>query len=156
MGREQRRIRIIRPRLQLRLIASFLGITALALILQYVVFVHFLSDVAARYPDQGAHMLADMAPKLGLVLGLSFGLLLPVTLLVGVLVTHRIAGPVHRLESYLGQVLAGSAREDCRLREGDELQELCGLINQVTATARQEATARSPETSPPALQRSVA
>jgi hypothetical protein len=53
-------------------------------------------------------------------------------------------------------VLAGSAREDCRLRQGDELNELCGLINQVTATARAQASAKGPGTTAPLAQRNVA
>lgn len=146
--RHRRRFRIIRPRLQLRLIGSFFGIAALALLLQYLAFLWMVADAAVDMPAVAAAVAANAA----WVLAGSFALLLPLTLLVGVLMTHRIAGPVYRLETFLKQVESGEAREDCRLRKGDELQELCALVNQATAARRAHngGEALKPEKSPSA------
>jgi hypothetical protein len=82
-------------------------------------------------------------PELPLeILLVSFGMLLPLTIAVGILVTFRIAGPVYRFEKYLQQVIDGEAVGPCRIRNGDEFTELCDLINQATAVVR---AARAPE-----------
>lgn len=157
--RHRRRFRIIRPRLQLRLIGSFFGIAALALLLQYLAFLWMVADAAVDMPA----LAAAAAVNAGWVLAGSFAVLLPLTLLVGVLITHRIAGPVYRLETFLKQVESGEAREECRLRKGDELQELCALVNHATAARRAQnagdalAPARSADpNAPPAAHRGQA
>jgi hypothetical protein len=132
----RRRFRLIRPGLQLRLIGAFFGISALSLVLQYFVFLRVLSHAAEKLPSDGALLLPAVHTDLLLVLGLSFGLLAPATFVIGVLVTHRVAGPLYRFETYLRQVLAGEMRAPCRLRHGDELNELCELINRATQSAR--------------------
>ena len=80
----------------------------------------------------------------GVLLGMllaSFGVLVPITFVAGVVLTHKVAGPIHRMQVFLNQTLRGAKPADCRLRESDELQEFCALINQVTAPMRQRETA---------------
>jgi signal peptidase II len=72
------------------------------------------------------------------ILLVSFGMLLPLTIAVGILVTFRIAGPIYRFESYIKSVLRGEEVGPCRIRMGDEFQELCELLNQVTAALREQ------------------
>jgi hypothetical protein len=139
MLHRRRRFRLIRPRLQLRLIGAFFGVSALSLVLQYLVFVRVLAAAAQRLPTDGELLMPALHGDLLFVLALSFGLLAPATFVIGVLVTHRVAGPVYRFETWLKQVLAGETRADCRLRQGDELTELCELLNRATATVRAEA-----------------
>jgi signal transduction histidine kinase len=67
------------------------------------------------------------------ILIFTFGLVMPLIFAVGVLITHRIAGPVYRFEQYLGQVARGEEVGPCRIRSGDELQDLCDVINDATA-----------------------
>ena len=79
-----------------------------------------------------------------MILGLSFGLLLPFTFAIGVLITFRVAGPVHRFYVYLAQVIRSEEVGPCRLRKGDDLQELCELINKATEPIRRQQTKSSP------------
>lgn len=132
----RRRFRLIRPKLQLRLILAFFGVSTLSLVLQYLVFLRVLAGAAEKLPNDGPILVPALHGDLWLVLALSFGLLAPATFVIGVLVTHRIAGPVYRFETWLKQVLAGETRADCKLRDGDELTDLCELLNQATATLR--------------------
>lgn len=144
MSSNQRRFRIVRPRLQLRLIFSFLGIAVLALLLQYVLFARMVVETARTLPNDSAILVSSLATDLAVVLLLSVLVLLPITLLIGVLITHRIAGPITRLERYLKEVLAGKEREACRLRKGDELQEMCELVNQATLPLRERQGSAGP------------
>ena len=135
-GKERRRIKLIKPRLQLKLIGVFAGLSALGFLMQSLHVGLRLSELAANVPEGGPYLMAVM-PELPLeILTVSFGMLLPLTVAVGILVTFRIAGPLYRFEQYLGQVIRGEQVGPCRLREGDELQKLCDLINQATEPVR--------------------
>jgi hypothetical protein len=132
-GRERRRIKLIKPRLQLKLVGVFVGLSGLGFLLQSLHVGLRLSELAASVPEGGTYLMAVM-PELPLeILLVSFGMLLPLTIAVGILVTFRIAGPVYRFEKYLQQVLRGEEVGPCRIRKGDEFVELCELINQVTS-----------------------
>ncbi len=147
MSNHKRRIRLVRPRLQLRLIASFTGVALLALALQYMVFLRVLAETALALPNDGPALMTQVTGRLGLVFVVTALVLLPATFVVGLMVTHRIVGPIYRFERYLAQVIARETTEPCRLRQGDELNELCELINGATAPlrARDERSAASPE-----------
>lgn len=49
--------------------------------------------------------------------------------LAGVVVTHRIAGPVHKMKRLLGELAKGHFRVVARLRKGDELKEFFDTFN---------------------------
>jgi hypothetical protein len=56
----------------------------------------------------------------------------PIILLIfvaGIIITHRIAGPVYTIETKLDKALRGEEIQLIRLRKGDELQELADKIN---------------------------
>lgn len=134
----RRRIKLIKPKLQLKLVGVFVGLSALGFLLQSLHVGLRLSELAASIPEGGTYLMAVM-PELPLeILLVSFGMLLPLTVAVGILVTFRIAGPVFRFEKYLKAVIRGEEVGPCRIRQGDEFQELCELINQATASLREQ------------------
>ncbi len=136
IGKERRRIKLIKPRLQLKLIGVFVGLSGLGFLIQSLHVGLRLSELATTVPEGGPYLIAAM-PELPLeILAVSFGMILPLTAAVGILVTFRIAGPVYRFERYLEQVMRGEEVGPCRLRKGDELQELCEMINKATETTR--------------------
>jgi len=137
MTKQPRRVKLVRPKLQLRLVLVFAGMCALSLTLQYLLFTNIVARVAAELPHDGSLLLEQVTDLLVAGFLASFGLLLPVVFVIGVLMTHRFAGPIHRFETYLAAVLRGEQREGCVLRKGDELGELCRLINEATRHLRQ-------------------
>lgn len=56
---------------------------------------------------------------------------LPVFMVLSVLLTHKLAGPVYRLEKSLKQIADGDLGLNVRFRPGDDLQELGVLLNQI-------------------------
>jgi signal peptidase II len=145
MAIHKRRIRIISPRLQLKLTLTFVGLTLLALMLQFIVFLKTMTSIAVSLPSDH-DVLMDAVPEvLVQSLLLTFCVVLPLVFLVGVLLTFRIAGPVYRFEAYLKQILRGENPGECKLRKGDQLNELCDLINQVTLPLREKLEAREPK-----------
>jgi hypothetical protein len=143
--RYKRRIKLIKPGLQLKITAMFMGVSATSLLLQYLLFSSQLANVATTLPDGGAVLLGLMPDLLIQVLFMSFAFLFPVMLCVGILSTFRIAGPVYRFERYLESVARGEEVGPCRIRRGDELWELCDKINEATAALRHRKDAAGAE-----------
>jgi hypothetical protein len=137
MATNQRRIKLIQPRLQLKLLSSFLGISALSLTLQFLLFTSSLSSIAADLPQDGDLVVEMIPEELLLILLISFGVMLPLTFFVGVIITFRVAGPLYRFEMFLKAIQRGEKPADCRIRRNDELQGFCELLNQATAPLRE-------------------
>lgn len=139
--RYRRRKKLIKPRLQLRLTGVFVGLTALSLLFQFVLFTSVLNEAAVALPND-AQVLLEAINRITLrVLAFSFLVFLPLTLGIGVLSTFRVAGPVYRFEQFLRAVARGERPRDFRLRRGDELKELAALINDATRPLREPRSA---------------
>ncbi|TAL11172.1 MAG: methyl-accepting chemotaxis protein [Nitrospirae bacterium] len=56
--------------------------------------------------------------------------LIPTAAAFSIYLTHRVAGPLFRVEHAAREMIRGNLALRIRLRKGDELQELAGLINE--------------------------
>jgi hypothetical protein len=135
---------LIRPGLQLRLILTFLGVASLALGLQFILFMSAVTEAAVGLPHDGLVLMERLNKLLLGVFLTSFGLLLPTLFGIGLVMTHRIAGPIYRFESFFNQILRGERPADVRLRHGDELQDFSQLVNAVTAPLRETSQVLAP------------
>ena len=99
----RRKVRLIRPNLQLRMTLTFVWLSALSLLLQYILFMSTLTKAALGLPNDGTVFLEQVNGILFGMLVASFGVLLPLTFGIGVILTHKIAGPVHRMQVFLNQ-----------------------------------------------------
>lgn len=96
-----------------------------------------LADVRARQDD-----IARDRRNLKLALlgsGLALVLLLAI---MGVFITHRIVGPVHKMKRLLRRVSTGRLVIEERLRRGDELEDLFETFLQMTYSLRALQSAR--------------
>ena len=134
----RRNKKLIEPRLQMRLAALFLGVACGAVLVQALVLSHALQNLAGRLPNDGALLVEEAPQALTTSLFVSFLLLAPLTVSVGILAMFRIVGPLYRFRVFLRDVAAGKQREACRIRKHDELHDLCALLNEVTAPLRGE------------------
>lgn len=139
----KRKIKLIQPRLQLKLIGTFMGMSALAMLLQFLLITSRMSEVATRLPQDGMLFLREMQQTTLQVFLISFGMLLPLTFLVGVLVTFRWAGPLYRFKVHLTKIANGERPGTCRIREGDELQDFCTLLNRAIENLQAGANKKS-------------
>jgi len=128
--KQKRRKKLIKPGLQLRLIAAFGSVAALAMLLQFLLLGSLVMRAASTIDGE----LAARVPGILItVLLTTLLVLMPIFVAVGVLLTFRYAGPVYRFEQFLGSVARGEQSSPCRIRKGDELQSLCDAINVATA-----------------------
>jgi len=132
----RRRTKLIKPRLQLKIALACCGIA----VMSSIVLVLLINTVVTDFADGGGgdpaaiqgRWLSVLAGKLGLALAI----LVPMTLAIGVLLMHRIAGPLYRFEVFLRPVVQGEHPEPCRIRNGDELVDMCRLLNEFTQPLR--------------------
>lgn len=137
-GSTRRSQRLVDPRLQLKMSSWFLGLSVLALVFQFILLANTMSGLSMEVGGDAA-MAHDLVMSGCMrVLWISLGVVLPATLVVGVFVTFRVAGPVARFTRFLEAVRAGEHPADCRVRRGDELQDFCRLLNEATAPLREQ------------------
>src|SRR5439155_18718309 len=67
----------------------------------------------------------------------ALAVLIPAAAAFSMYVTHRLAGPLFRLEQTARELIRGNLALRIRLRKGDELHELAGLLNEVLETLEQ-------------------
>ncbi len=139
----ERKQKLIDPKLQKRFALLFLSTAAAAVLLQVTVLYFVLDRVAASMPSAG-EQLAGRIPHIVAASGLiTFALLVPVTLGLGIRSMFRIVGPVYRFREFLTEVAAGNRTEGCQIRAGDEFQDVCELLNEVTEPLRESARPRA-------------
>jgi hypothetical protein len=137
MTKRLRRRKLIKTSLQLRLTLVFVVLAFMAALLQVIFMNRAILSLSQKLPVGGDELLMQLPGVLGQNLALTVVVLLPLMIAVGILATHRIAGPIYRFETYLGQVARGEDVGPCRLRKGDELQELCQRINEAVTALRE-------------------
>ena len=141
---ERRKRKLIEPRIQKRFVLVFLSTTALAALVQALVLSHLLLRVADRLPSDGLVLKSQLLGILSSGLTFTLLLLTPLTLAVGIASTHKVVGPLYRFRLYLTQLADGERPAPCRIRQDDELQDFCALLNRATESLRGTA---SPESS---------
>ena len=133
--------KLILPEVQLRLVFTFLGTTLFCLIFQFLVFAAAVSSLGMEMTTDQGVFFEGFGTVLWNVAVASIGVILPLAFLAGVLVTHRIAGPLYRFTQFLNAVQRGEHPGECRIRKGDMLHGFCDLLNSTTAPLR-----KAPET----------
>jgi nitrogen fixation/metabolism regulation signal transduction histidine kinase len=96
-----------------------------------------LADVRTRQND-----IARDRKNLQLLLVGAGGALIALLVVMGVMITHRIVGPVHKMKRLLRRVSTGRLVIEERLRKGDELEDLFDTFLQMTYSLRAMQTAR--------------
>jgi hypothetical protein len=134
--------RLIEPRIQLKFALMFFSTAGVASILLIAMLYMVLARAAENLPNDGVLLLAEIPGALIHAAWMTVGLLVPLTLLLGISTTFTVVGPIHRFRIYLSDLLAGQATAECTIRKGDELQDLCELLNLATAPLREAGAER--------------
>lgn len=125
----QRNQKLIHPKFQLKLVGTFFLLACISALFQVLLLNLSLQELAPRLGEGGEALLVVLSEVLRENLLIAFAFLVPLMLVVGVLVTHRIAGPIYRMERHLEALARGENPGECRIRKSDEFQELCQRIN---------------------------
>jgi hypothetical protein len=129
--------KLIEPRIQIRFGLVFLAMAGVAALVQSTVMGYFLTGLASEMPTDGLKLRTSMPQVLGTSFLVTFCMLAPLMIIIGIRSTFKIVGPLYRFRVHLRGVLARQDSQPCRIRSDDELQDFCSLLNQVTAPLRE-------------------
>ena len=133
----KRKKKLIQPKFQLKIAFACLGIAVMSALVLTVL----INQVVLDFSDKGWIDSAKVESEwMGVVMTkllIALAILTPMTLALGVILMHRVAGPIYRFQQFIRAVGRGEHPQECRLRQGDELTDLCDLLNQFTAPIRE-------------------
>jgi signal transduction histidine kinase len=132
----RRKKKLIEPRIQIRFALTHITTSALAALVQAIIVSYLLMRIADGLPNDGMELKSQLPDILAGSLLVTVLLLVPLTLIVGISSSHKIVGPLYRFRQYLTKLRAGEKTEPCKIREDDELQDFCELLNAVTEPLR--------------------
>jgi len=122
---------LIKKGLQFRYIGLIFALALLAsLITGYTVFATvwtLLGEKLANVYPQGRLLYVLRATNLALIRNLVFAS--PFIFMLGLLFSHKIAGPVYRIERTIYEIANGNLTSRVKLRKGDELWDLADVLN---------------------------
>jgi len=126
-GKLSRRIKVVDGRFQYRMIAISLSMILFGLLLfaGLTVLYYALAQAAGRPPDPQI-LLVILPPLL-----LNDLAIMVVAIVIGLVMSHRIAGPVYRIAEDIDRVLSGERGVRVKLRRKDALEELAEKVNQL-------------------------
>ena len=82
-------------------------------------------------PESIAYNLIPVLQRVNLILAIAIPISLLIIWFIALELSHRVAGPLYRLEKELDQRLSGTKHGDIRLREKDEFKSLAEKINKL-------------------------
>jgi methyl-accepting chemotaxis protein len=134
---EMRSKLLVNPRFQLRFILfSTLSAVMTAAVYYFATryFFHYFIDKGKELGLAADHtyfgfMQQEMLEMRNLFLA-SFALILVLQVVIGLIYSHRIAGPIFRIQKYLGSWSKANAAEKLEIRSKDDFQELASVINE--------------------------
>ncbi len=131
--RFKRRQYIVAKKFQLKytsLILLLMFVTAgfCSYAIYYTTMILFGEKLASVYP-QG--QLVSIVKTVNFRIFMSMILISPLVGALGIYLSHKIAGPIYRIEKFLGTMGTGDFSTRITLRKGDELVSLAGAINRL-------------------------
>ena len=90
--------------------------------------------LVSQIPLEERARAANQLLVLAQTVWLALAVLIPAAAVFSIYLTHRLAGPLFRIEHTARELIRGNLALRIRLRKGDELHELAGLLNEVLDT----------------------
>ncbi len=133
--RIRRRHYFVKPGFQIRYTGTTLGVMLLVLfVFAFIVYksgsIQMVAEVSRSYPEGIPGFMLKLIFK---QIALTFLVTLPVIAIASIFLSHKIAGPLFKIERELKKIGAGDLGLRIRIRKGDELHSLVGEINKATA-----------------------
>jgi methyl-accepting chemotaxis protein len=123
----RRHIRVVDGRFQYRAIAVSLSVILGGLVVFAVIVAAIYLALRAAGGTPRPEALLQILPAL-LINDLA---IMALMIVVGIFTTHRVAGPIYRIESDIDRVIAGEKGVRVRLRRHDSFPDLAVKVNQL-------------------------
>lgn len=140
----RRKVYLINPRFQWRFIGFMAAVSLLAISILFLSNVLFFRNMHAEAiavglaPDNPYFdFLREQQTSLSTVYFGVSAVAFVVMMALGIFYSHRIAGPLHHLNSRMRQIAGGSAPTPVQFRRKDQFQELAESFNAMLARLRE-------------------
>lgn len=148
----KRKKKLVNKPLQLKLIGVFVAIGMTCALFQIVLVNFGLLEVAKAAPTGGEVILARARGMMLNNVMWTIGALVPLMTCVGLILTHRVAGPAYRMTQHCRAIAEGGPVRPCKIRQDDELQDLCDAMNAAFARVTEGAPAAEETEAPWSLE----
>jgi HAMP domain-containing protein len=162
----KRRKFLIDPQFQLTFMAYMAGLSALAIAIFYASNVYFfwrfreMGSAVGLSPDHiFFQFLRDQQTTMTVIFAVTATLAIGTLLVCGLLISHRVAGPLLRLRNQMHLIAEGKASAPVKFRDNDFFQELAEAFNRTQAGSprlRSVDSSPAPEADIPPRDRNVA
>lgn len=109
--------------------SSIIPAAIISLCMYYLIFNMLAMQIV--FPEAIAYNLMPVLRKVNLIMLLSLPVVLFIIWAVALELSHRIAGPVYRMEKELDERISGKKHGPIKLRAKDELKVLAEKINKL-------------------------
>jgi len=93
--------------------------------------------LVSQIPLEERARAANQLLVLAQTIWLALAVLIPTAAVFSIYLTHRLAGPLFRIEQTARELIRGNLALRIQFRKGDELHELAGLLNEVLDSLKQ-------------------
>lgn len=129
---------LINPAFQLRFVGIMVGVAVLAALALYVANALFVAKLVAVGKSLGLasdhpfwRFLAEQKFVLNSVFLVTGAVVCLAIVVVGIFLSHRIAGPIHRMQSHLDEIARSGEVKELSFRQRDYFPEMAESINGV-------------------------
>lgn len=136
MNKHRRRTYLIKTGLQLRYMGIIISTMLLVAFGVGWVIYHTSWSRIANTPDLTLDKLSEIFDAVNSVLLRWVVVFIFAIAILSIFVSHKIAGPVYRLEETSKLIASGDLTHQIQLRQGDELQDLQEAFNQMSESLR--------------------
>ncbi len=136
MNKHRRRTYLIKTGLQLRYMGIIISTMLLVAFGVGWVIYHTSWSRIANTPDLTLDKLSDIFDTVNGILMHWIVVFVLAIAILSIFVSHKIAGPVYRLEETSKLIASGDLTQQIQLRQGDELKDLQEAFNQMSESLR--------------------
>lgn len=149
LKRRRPRALLIDPKFQLNVITYAIVLGVVNFVILYAAFrygfkMFFNAGVDMKLSPQNAYfqLLRDQVDSFTLIFGMVGFANACIVIVGGLILSHRVAGPLYRLKTHISQINAGITTGDVKFRKKDYFQDLAEVYNEQLHKGRKEKTKR--------------
>jgi hypothetical protein len=143
--KNNRKILLINPAFQIRFIAMIIGLSLAVSLINLAGFSYFifkLHELGLSIGLDSSHpyfkFILRQQQNLWIIYAVSTLCIFIILTIFSLLFSHKIAGPIHGLKVYLGDIAAGKPPRNFAFRKGDFFTELPELVNKAVKTLNEK------------------
>ncbi len=138
---ERRKRYLVKKGLQFRYLGLILAAVVLPALLISGCFYYLIFSLMAEQlaiPESIAYNLMPVFHKINAILIIGMPLIIVMLLILGLRISHKIAGPIYRLEKELDEIAKGNFAIRIKMRSRDELIGIAQKINRILDRAQEK------------------